>query len=245
MQFSRIERDCRQQLGQFFVADLQGHDLGRAITYYGPFTEPKLYAMPAGGRRYIRPPSLISLRSTAPFLKTTVWALSAGVDQQVGQSRPQTPCIAGDFDNDAAASIKSANFSVSLGDRIWITAVCPLPLGGQDAAACRQSIVGSRNREKRKQWGELLSGKRAALSVASSSVWNDDEPGWIISRNSSARPRKSASTAARPVGELVLRQDGTLHRILHFMIRFVSHEELSQTLGCAPQLERGVAAGKH
>ncbi len=39
------------------------------ITYYDPYTgEPKTYVMPGGGRGYTRPPSLISLWSTAPFL---------------------------------------------------------------------------------------------------------------------------------------------------------------------------------
>lgn len=39
------------------------------ITVYNPSTgEPKKYKMPAGGRGYTRPPSLISLWSTAPFL---------------------------------------------------------------------------------------------------------------------------------------------------------------------------------
>ncbi len=39
------------------------------ITIYDPFTgEPKDYTLPAGGRGYTRPPSLISIWSTAPFL---------------------------------------------------------------------------------------------------------------------------------------------------------------------------------
>jgi len=39
------------------------------ITIYDPYTgEPKPYPLPAGGRGYTRPPSLISLWSTAPFL---------------------------------------------------------------------------------------------------------------------------------------------------------------------------------
>ena len=39
------------------------------ITIYDPFTgEPKQYKMPAGGRGYTRPPSLISLWSTGPYL---------------------------------------------------------------------------------------------------------------------------------------------------------------------------------
>ena len=40
-----------------------------SITYYDPYTgEPHSYVMPAGGRGYTRPPSLISLWSTAPYL---------------------------------------------------------------------------------------------------------------------------------------------------------------------------------
>ena len=40
-----------------------------SITVYDPFTgAPRQYAMPAGGRGYTRPPSLISVWSTAPFL---------------------------------------------------------------------------------------------------------------------------------------------------------------------------------
>lgn len=39
------------------------------ITWYHPYTgEPRTYNMPAGGRGYTRPPSLVSLWSTAPFL---------------------------------------------------------------------------------------------------------------------------------------------------------------------------------
>jgi hypothetical protein len=40
-----------------------------AITIYDPYTgEPKQYTLPAGGRGYTRPPSLISVWSTAPLL---------------------------------------------------------------------------------------------------------------------------------------------------------------------------------
>jgi hypothetical protein len=39
------------------------------ITWYHPYSgEPRRFTMPAGGRGYTRPPSLISLWSTAPFL---------------------------------------------------------------------------------------------------------------------------------------------------------------------------------
>ena len=40
-----------------------------SITWYHPYTgAPQTYAMPAGGRGYTRPPSLVSVWSTAPFL---------------------------------------------------------------------------------------------------------------------------------------------------------------------------------
>ncbi len=39
------------------------------ITWYHPYTgAPQTYTMPAGGRGYTRPPSLVSVWSTAPFL---------------------------------------------------------------------------------------------------------------------------------------------------------------------------------
>jgi len=52
------------------------------ITWYHPFTgEPKTYKMPAGGRGFTRPPSLISLWSTAPFL----------LNNSVGSIDPSNP----------------------------------------------------------------------------------------------------------------------------------------------------------
>ena len=55
------------------------------ITWYHPYTgEPRTYQMPAGGRGYTRPPSLISLWSTAPFL----------LNNTVGQFNPD-PSVMG------------------------------------------------------------------------------------------------------------------------------------------------------
>jgi hypothetical protein len=52
------------------------------ITVYDPITgDPKPYAMPAGGRGYTRPASLISLWSTAPFL----------LNNSVGRLNPGAP----------------------------------------------------------------------------------------------------------------------------------------------------------
>src|SRR5260370_34301883 len=42
---------------------------GGSITWYHPYTgSARTYQLPAGGRWYTRPPSLISLWSTAPFI---------------------------------------------------------------------------------------------------------------------------------------------------------------------------------
>jgi hypothetical protein len=49
------------------------------ITYYHPYTgEARTFTLPAGGRGYTRPPSLVSAWSTAPFLlNNSVGAFSA------------------------------------------------------------------------------------------------------------------------------------------------------------------------
>jgi hypothetical protein len=59
------------------------------ITIYDPITgEPKQFPMPGGGRGYTRPPSLISLWSTAPFL----------LNNSVGKFNP-SPSVAGRMDS--------------------------------------------------------------------------------------------------------------------------------------------------
>jgi hypothetical protein len=69
------------------------------ITVYDPVTgEPKQYRMPAGGRGYTRPPSLISLWSTAPFL----------LNNSVGKFNPD-PSVAGRMDS----------FNASIRQMLW------------------------------------------------------------------------------------------------------------------------------
>ena len=69
LQPTRDQRAGRQYLGQLLVPVLQEPAVGRHITVHDPFTgKPWQWQMPAGGRGYTRPPSLISLWSTAPFL---------------------------------------------------------------------------------------------------------------------------------------------------------------------------------
>ena len=56
------------------------------ITVYDPFTgAPKSYSMPAGGRGYTRPASLISLWSTAPFLLNNTVGLFNGDPSVAGR----------------------------------------------------------------------------------------------------------------------------------------------------------------
>ena len=69
------------------------------ITYYHPVTgQPLTYPMPAGGRGFTRPPSLISVWSTAPFL----------LNNSVGKFNP-SPSVAARIDS----------FQDSIGKLLW------------------------------------------------------------------------------------------------------------------------------
>ena len=69
------------------------------ITWYHPVTgEPHTYTMPAGGRGYTRPPSLVSLWSTAPFL----------LNNSVGP-----------FDLDPSVEGRMRSFQTSIEQMLW------------------------------------------------------------------------------------------------------------------------------
>jgi len=69
------------------------------ITWYDPLTgEPRQYMMPAGGRGYTRPPSLISLWSTAPFL----------LNNSVGQ-----------FESSPSVEARMRSFQNSIEQMLW------------------------------------------------------------------------------------------------------------------------------
>ena len=69
------------------------------ITWYDPYTgEPKTYKMPAGGRGFTRPPSLVSLWSTAPFL----------LNNSVGK-----------FNYDPSVADRMDSFSNSIEQMLW------------------------------------------------------------------------------------------------------------------------------
>lgn len=72
------------------------------ITWYHPVTgEPHTYKMPAGGRGYTRPPSLVSLWSTAPFL----------LNNSVGPVGP--------FDSDPSVDGRMRTFQASIEQMLW------------------------------------------------------------------------------------------------------------------------------
>lgn len=69
------------------------------ITWYHPYTgEARTYVMPAGGRGYTRPPSLVSLWSTAPFL----------LNNSVGK-----------FDYDPSVAGRLRSFEDSIHQMLW------------------------------------------------------------------------------------------------------------------------------
>jgi hypothetical protein len=69
------------------------------ITWYQPITgEPRRYVLPAGGRGYTRPPSLISVWSTAPFL----------LNNSVGP-----------FDEDPSVDGRMRSFQASIEQMLW------------------------------------------------------------------------------------------------------------------------------
>ena len=71
------------------------------ITVHNPFTgEPWKYQMPGGGRGYTRPPSLISLWSTAPFL----------LNNSVGQEA---------FEQDPSVDARMRVFQASIEQMLW------------------------------------------------------------------------------------------------------------------------------
>jgi hypothetical protein len=71
------------------------------ITVHDPFTgKPSQYKMPAGGRGYTRPPSLISLWSTAPFL----------LNNSVGENA---------FEQDPSVDARMRVFQASIEQMLW------------------------------------------------------------------------------------------------------------------------------
>ena len=80
------------------------------VTLYDPFTGDKMpYRMPAGGRGYTRPPSLISLWSTAPFL------LNNSVGRPVYNA--ENPSDA--YEGDPSVDGRMREFDASIEQMLW------------------------------------------------------------------------------------------------------------------------------
>lgn len=78
------------------------------VTYYDPFTgKPHTFKMPAGGRGYTRPPSLISLWSTAPFL----------LNNSVGRLNPNAPND--DWNPSPSVDNRMAAFQDAITKMLW------------------------------------------------------------------------------------------------------------------------------
>jgi hypothetical protein len=79
-----------------------------AITYYDPVNgQPHAFKMPAGGRGYTRPPSLISIWSTAPFL----------LNNSVGRLNPNAPND--DWNPSPSVDDRMASFQDAITKMLW------------------------------------------------------------------------------------------------------------------------------
>jgi hypothetical protein len=95
------------------------------ITVYDPFTgQPKPYKMPAGGRGYTRPPSLVSLWSTAPFL----------LNNSVGP-----------FNEDPSVDGRMKSFDASIHQMLW-------PETRDKDAVLGDKIPGTIDRTTKRSW---------------------------------------------------------------------------------------------
>jgi hypothetical protein len=95
------------------------------ITVYDPFTgQPKPYKMPAGGRGFTRPPSLVSLWSTAPFLLNN---------------------SLGPFNEDPSVDGRMKSFDASIHQMLW-------PETREKDAVLGDKIPGTIDRTTKRSW---------------------------------------------------------------------------------------------
>ena len=115
LQPARDQRAGRQHLGQLLVAVVQDAALGRHDHGARPVHRQAVAVrMPAGGRGYTRPPSLISLWSTAPFLlNNTVGEDAFEQDPSVDAPHARVPGV----DRADAVAGETREGSAVLGDK--------------------------------------------------------------------------------------------------------------------------------
>jgi hypothetical protein len=119
------------------------------ITYYDPFTgEPRQYKMPAGGRGFTRPPSLVSVWSTAPFL----------LNNSVGP-----------FNGDPSVDGRMKSFQASIEQMLWPEKRDKDPVLGD-------KIPGVIDRTKARSWIRIPVGFQPALLKPLRTALHDISP---------------------------------------------------------------------
>jgi cytochrome c2 len=109
------------------------------ITVYDPFTgAPKPYRMPAGGRGYTRPPSLVSVWSTAPFL----------LNNSVGP-----------FSGDPSVDARMKSFDASIRQMLW-------PETRDKDAVLGDKIPGTIDRTTERSWITIPAGFQPGFLAA-------------------------------------------------------------------------------
>lgn len=126
-----------------------------SVTWYHPSTgEPHQYQMPAGGRGYTRPPSLVSLWSTAPFL----------LNNSVGQ-----------FQSKPSVEARMASFNNSIEQMLWPEKRDKdEKLGDKIPGKIDRTTVQSYLRVSSGYLPEFLQGSSGALSRHFPSVFGDE-----------------------------------------------------------------------
>jgi len=125
------------------------------ITWYDPVTgEPKQYVMPAGGRGYTRPPSLVSLWSTAPFL----------LNNSVGK-----------FEESPSVEARMRSFQDSIEKMLW-------PEKRDKDSILGDKIPGLIDRTTQQSYLRVGSGFLPDFLQGSSGFWSRHFP-WLVSDN--------------------------------------------------------------
>jgi cytochrome c2 len=111
-----------------------------SVTVHDPFTgEPRQYPMPAGGRGYTRPPSLISLWSTAPFL----------LNNTVGPFKTDAPFET--FSSDPSVEGRMKVFQTSIEQMLW-------PERRRKDAVLGDKVPGFIDRTNERSWVSIPAG---------------------------------------------------------------------------------------
>ncbi len=161
-----------------------------SITVYDPVTgEPSQYAMPAGGRGYTRPPSLISLWSTAPYL----------LNNSVGK-----------FDPSPSVEARMASFQNGIEQMLWPEKRDKDPVLGD-------KIPGLIDRTTATSYLTIPAGFQPDLLVTLLKPFRDDTPGLVGENGDLQIGPIPKGTPVGLISNIDLRPDkmGLLDRVKH------------------------------